>query len=96
MWGFYKDPEYKTVVDEIIRKYGGWLSILRIYLSLVPLKLRVIKRCLKMKKRWNYHDISKQDLKKSLRQLREEYNIELFPVNEIPAGKYLKSALPAD
>ena len=96
MWGFYKDPEYKAVVDEIIRKYGGWLSILRIYLSLVPLKLRVIKRCLKMKKRWNYHDISKQDLKKSLRQLREEYNIELFPVNEIPAGKYLKSALPAD
>ena len=49
-----------------------------------------------MKKRWNYHDISKQDLKKSLRQLREEYNIELFPVNEIPAGKYLKSALSAD
>ena len=36
------------------------------------------------------------NLKKSLKELREEYNIELFPVNEIPAGKYLKSALPAD
>ena len=42
--GFYKDPEYKSVVDkEIIGKYGGWWSIMKIYLSLAPVKFKVIK-----------------------------------------------------
>ena len=34
IWGFYRDPEYKIVIDDIISKYGGWWSIMKIYLSL--------------------------------------------------------------
>jgi len=28
IWGFYRDPEYKIVIDDIISKYGGWWSIM--------------------------------------------------------------------
>ena len=51
IWGFYKDPEYKIVIDDIISKYGGWWSIMKIYLSLAPVKFKVIKRCRQMTKK---------------------------------------------
>ena len=92
LWGFYRDPEYKVVINEIISKYGGWGSIFKIYASLIPLKFKVFRKCLKMKKRWSYHNISDNDLNKTLKELREEYNIQLLSVDEIPVGRYLKSA----
>ena len=91
IWGFYKDPEYKIVIDDIISKYGGWWSIMKIYLSLAPVKFKVIKRCRQMTKKWNYHDIPNEVLNTPLKHLREEYNIELLSLDEIPINRYLKS-----
>ena len=72
-------------------KYGGWWSIMKIYLSLAPVKFKVIKKCRKMTKKWNYHDIPNEVLNTPLKNLREEYNIELLSLDEIPINRYLKS-----
>jgi hypothetical protein len=71
---FYKDPEYKKVIGDIVRKHGGYWGI--------------FLRCMKMKKKWNYHDITDQMLNTSLKELRKEYNIELLPLKYIPINRY--------
>ena len=96
-WGkiinFYKDPEYKEVIGDIVQKHGGYLGIFNIYMSLMPIKLRVFFRCMKMKKKWNYHDISDEMLSAKLCDLREEYNIELLPLKYIPINRYNSKSL---
>ena len=91
-WGkiinFYKDPEYKEVIGNIVQKHGGYLGIFKIYMSLIPVKFRVFLRCLNMKKKWNYHDISEEMLNTKLRNLRQEYNIKLIPLKHIPINRY--------
>ena len=91
-WGkiidFYKDPEYKEVIGDIVKKHGGYWGIFKIYISLIPVKIRVFSRCMKMKKKWNYHDITDQMLNTSLKELRKEYNIELLPLKYIPINRY--------
>ena len=91
-WGkiinFYKDPEYKEVIGNIVLKHGGYWGIFKIYMSLIPVKFRVFLRCLNMKKKWNYHDISEEMLNTKLRNLRQEYNIELIPLKHIPINRY--------
>ena len=87
-WGviidFYKDPEYKEVIGDIVSKYGGYWGIFKIYLSLIPLKFKVFLRCLKMKRKWNYHEVTEDMLNTSLKDLRGEYNIIVMPSAEIP------------
>ena len=46
-----------------------------------------------MKKKWNYHDISEDMLNTSLKDLREEYNIELIPLKDIPINRYASKSL---
>ena len=96
-WGkiinFYKDPEYKEVIGDIVQKHGGYWGIFKIYMSLMPIKLRVFFRCMKMKKKWNYHDISDEMLSAKLCDLREEYNIELLPLKYIPINRYNSKSL---
>ena len=91
-WGkiinFYKDPEYKEVIGNIVQKHGGYWGIFKIYMSLMPVKFRVFLRCLNMKKKWNYHDISEEVLNMKLCNLRQEYNIELIPLKYIPINRY--------
>ncbi|MBA86554.1 MAG: hypothetical protein CMB29_00590 [Euryarchaeota archaeon] len=91
-WGkiinFYKDQEYKEVIGDIVKKHGGYWGIFKIYMSLMPIKLRAIFRCLKMKKKWNYHEISDEMLNTKLCDLREEYNIVLMPLKYIPINRY--------
>ena len=95
-WGviidFYKDPEYKEVIGDIVSKYGGYWGIFKIYLSLMPLKFRVFLRCMKMKKKWNYHDISESLLNRTLQDIRQEYNIVLMPLKDIPINRYASKA----
>ena len=89
---FYKDPEYKEVIGDIVSKYGGYWGIFKIYLSLLPLKFRVFLRCMKMKKKWNYHDISERLLSRTLQDIRQEYNIVLMPLEDIPINRYTSKA----
>lgn len=95
-WGvifdFYKDPEYKEVIGDIVDKYGGYWGIFKIYLSLMPLKFRVFLRCMKMKKKWHYHDISERLLNRTLQDIRQEYNIVLMPLKDIPINRYASKA----
>ena len=95
-WGvifdFYKDPEYKEVIGDIVSKYGGYWGIFKIYLSLIPLKFRVFLRCMKMKKKWHYHDISERLLNRTLQDIRQEYNIVLMPLKDIPINRYASKA----
>lgn len=95
-WGvifdFYKDPEYKEVIGDIVNKYGGYWGIFKIYLSLMPLKFRVFLRCMKMKKKWHYHDISERLLNRTLQDIRQEYNIVLMPLKDIPINRYASKA----
>ena len=95
-WGvifdFYKDPEYKEVIGDIVNKYGGYWGIFKIYLSLMPLKFRVFLRCIKMKKKWHYHDISERLLNRTLQDIRQEYNIVLLPLKDIPINRYASKA----
>jgi len=95
-WGvifdFYKDPEYKEVIGDIVSKYGGYWGIFKIYLSLMPLKFRVFLRCMKMKKKWDYHDISERLLNRTLQDIRQEYNIVLMPLKDIPINRYASKA----
>jgi hypothetical protein len=95
-WGvifdFYKDPEYKEVIGDIVNKYGGYWGIFKIYLSLMPLKFRVFLRCMKMKKKWHYHDISERLLNRTLQDVRQEYNIVLLPLKDIPINRYASKA----
>jgi hypothetical protein len=95
-WGvifdFYKDPEYKEVIGNIVDKYGGYWGIFKIYLSLMPLKFRVFLRCMKMKKKWHYHDISERLLNRTLQDIRQEYNIVLLPLKDIPINRYASKA----
>jgi hypothetical protein len=95
-WGvifdFYKDPEYKEVIGNIVDKYGGYWGIFKIYLSLMPLKFRVFLRCMKMKKKWHYHDISERLLNRTLQDIRQEYNIVLMPLKDIPINRYASKA----
>ena len=96
-WGkiidFYKDPEYKEVIGDIVKKHGGYWGIFKIYMSLIPVKIRIFSRCMKMKKKWNYHDITDQVLNTSLKDLRKEYNIELLPLKYIPINKRFSSSV---
>jgi hypothetical protein len=95
-WGvifdFYKDPEYKEVIGDIVNKYGGYWGIFKIYLSLMSLKFRVFLRCMKMKKKWHYHDISERLLNRTLQDIRQEYNIVLLPLKDIPINRYASKA----
>ena len=95
-WGvifdFYKAPEYKEVIGDIVSKHGGYWGIFKIYLSLMPLKFRVFLRCMKMKKKWDYHDISERLLNRTLQDIRQEYNIVLMPLKDIPINRYTSKA----
>ena len=92
-WGvimdFYKDPEYKEFIGDIVEKFGGYWGIFKIYFSLLPLKFRVFLRCMRMKKRWHYHDISDDMLNTSLKNIRNEYNIKLLPLEDIPINRHV-------
>ena len=96
-WGkiidFYKDPEYKEVIGDIVKKHGGYWGVFKIYMALMPLKLKVFLRCLKMSKKWHYHDISDELMNKKLCDLRSEYNISLIPLDEIPINRYVSQSI---
>ena len=45
---------------------------------MIPLKLLVVFRALRMKKKWDYHNITEEQLKSKISDIRNEYNINVF------------------
>ena len=93
-WGsiidFYRDPDYSQFIKSLIGKYGGYWSIFKIYMKLMPIKFKIFRLCMKMTKRWNYHT-PENYLHKTLKEIREEFNIKLLPLDGIPIGRFLET-----
>ena len=91
-WGsiinFYRDPDYSEFIKSLVGKYGGYWSIFKIYVSLIPIKFKIFRLCMKMTKRWNYHR-PENYLHKTLKEIREEFNIKLLPLDDVPIGRFL-------
>ena len=88
--GFYRDPDYSKFIKSLVGKYGGWWSIFKIYVSLIPFKLKIFRICMKMTKRWDYHT-PQNYLNKTLKEIREEFNIKLLPLDDVPVGRFLET-----
>ena len=92
-WGsiidFYRDPDYSQFIKSLIGKYGGYWSIFKIYMKLMPIKFKIFRLCKKMTKRWNYHT-TENYLNKTLKDIRQEFNIKLLPLDQVPIGKVAK------
>ncbi len=88
--GFYRDPDYSKFIKSLVGKYGGWWSIFKIYVSLIPFKLKIFRICMKMTKRWDYHT-PQNYLNKTLKEIREEFNIKLLPLDDVPVGHFLET-----
>jgi|TARA_B100001939_G_scaffold33098_1_gene25729 hypothetical protein len=93
-WGpiidFYRDPDYSKFIKSLVGKYGGWWSIFKIYVSLITFKLKIFRLCMKMTKRWDYHT-PENYLNKTLKEIREEFNIKLLPLDDVPVGRFLET-----
>ena len=47
-------------------------------IAMIPLKLLVVFRALRMKKKWNYHEITEEQLNSKISDIRNEYNINVY------------------
>ena len=55
----------------------------------MPIKFKIFRLCMKMTKRWNYHT-TENYLNKTLKDIRQEFNIKLLPLDQVPIGKVAK------
>ena len=77
MYEYMKHPEIKKITKEVYRKLGLW-GLAKKIIVMIPLKLLVVFRALRMKKKWNYHEVSDELLNSSLSDIRKEYNINVY------------------
>ena len=77
MYEYMKHPAIKKITKEIYKDIGIWGIIKKIVLML-PLKLVIVYRALRMKKRWDYHNFRNEHLKNKLSDIRKEYNINIY------------------
>ena len=45
---------------------------------MIPLKLLVVFRALRMKKKWDYHNVTEEQLSLKISDIRKEYHINVF------------------
>ena len=80
IYGYFKHPAIKEINKNLLKELGIWGLIKKIIIF-IPFKLLVVSRALRMKKKWNYHEISEELLVKKLSDLRKEYNINVYIPN---------------
>jgi len=54
------------------------MGLIKKIIAMIPLKLLVVLRALRMKKKWDYHNITEEQLKSKISDIRNEYNINVF------------------
>ena len=79
IFGYFKHPAIKEINRSIYKELGVW-GILKTLIKMVPLKLLVVFRALRMKKKWNYHEITEEQLKSKISDIRKEYNINVYTI----------------
>ena len=67
----------KEISKEIYKDLGTW-GIIKKIIVMIPLKLLVVFRALRMKKKWNYHEITEEQLNSKISDIRNEYNINVY------------------
>ena len=70
-------PVIKEITKKIYKDLGTWGLIKKI-ISMIPLKLLIVFRALRMKKKWDYHNITEEQLKSKISDIRNKYNINVF------------------
>mgnify|MGYP001284122958 FL=1 len=77
MYEYMKHPAIKEISKEIYKDLGTW-GIIRKIIVMIPLKLLVVFRALRMKKKWDYHNLTDEQLGQKLSDIRKEYNINVY------------------
>ena len=77
MYEYMKHPAIKEISKEIYKDLGTW-GIIRKIIVMIPLKLLVVFRALRMKKKWDYHNLTDEQLSHKLSDIRKEYNINVY------------------
>ena len=77
MYEYMKHPAIKKITKEIYNDLGTWTIIKKI-IVMIPLKLLIVFRALRMKKKWDYHNITEEQLNSKISDIRKEYNINVF------------------
>ena len=77
MYEYIKHPAIKEITREIYKDLGT-LGIVKKIIAMIPLKLLVVFRALRMKKKWNYHEITEEQLNSKISDIRNEYNINVY------------------
>ena len=82
MYEYMKHPAIKEISKEIYKDLGTW-GIIRKIIVMIPLKLLVVFRALRMKKKWDYHNLTDEQLSQKLSDIRKEYNINVYIPRQI-------------
>ena len=82
MYEYMKHPAIKEISKEIYKDLGTWRIIKKI-IVMIPLKLLVVFRALRMKKKWDYHNLTDEQLSQKLSDIRKEYNINIYIPRQI-------------
>ena len=77
MYQYMKHPVIKKITKEIYKDLGT-LRIIKKIIVMIPLKLLVVFRALRMKKKWDYHNLTDEQLNSKLSDIRKEYNINVY------------------
>ena len=70
MYEYMKHPAIKEISKEIYKDLGTW-GIIRKIIVMIPLKLLVVFRALRMKKKWDYHNLTDEQLSHKLSDIFE-------------------------
>ena len=67
----------KEINKNIYKELEIW-GIVKKLILMVPFKLLVVFKALRMKKKWNYHEITEDQLNSEISDIRKEYNINVY------------------
>ena len=77
MYEYMKHPAIKEITKKIYKDLGV-LGIIKKIIIMIPLKLLVVFRALRMKKKWDYHNVTEEQLKSKISDIRKKYNINVY------------------
>ena len=77
MYEYIRHPAIKEITREIYKDLGTW-GIAKKIIKMIPLKLLIVSRALRRKKKWDYHNVTEEQLKSKISDIRKEYNINVY------------------
>tara|TARA_B100000029_G_scaffold4166_1_gene4878 strand:- start:455 stop:937 length:483 start_codon:yes stop_codon:yes gene_type:complete len=81
MYEYMRHPAIKEITREIYKDLGTW-GVVKKIITMIPLKLLIVSRALRMKKKWDYHNVTEGKLKSKISDIRKEYNINVYKIGK--------------